>query len=79
MSAFFAKNRSEVCDMCITEYNEVQHLENVKQEGIEQGQSSILDILDYINANPTKTDIEVASNLNCKESLVKETRKRIIK
>jgi len=37
LSDFFRKNRSEVYDMCITEYNEAKHLENIKQEGIEQG------------------------------------------
>lgn len=78
LSYFFAKNRSEVRDMCITEYNEAQHLENVKQEGIEQGQMIILDVQDYIIANPTASDSDVATVLNCSEVIVEKARKRII-
>lgn len=81
LSEFFSINSSEVYDMCITEYDEAKHLENVKQEGIEigleQGHADIFVILDYIKANPNKSDSEVAEELKCNLSLVQESRKRI--
>ncbi len=34
---FLSKNRAEVIDVCIFEYNEELHLKNIKEEGIEEG------------------------------------------
>ncbi len=69
--------------MCITEYNEAQHLETVKQEGREEGReegwANVLDVQDYIIGNPDKTDAEIAEKFSCKESLVNEARKRIVR
>lgn len=37
LRSFLMKNKAEVVDVCIFEYNEEIHLKNVKQEGIEEG------------------------------------------
>lgn len=77
LSDFFCKNRSEVCDMCLTEYDEARHLENVKQEGIEQGHEDVLAIVDYVKFYPQKTDLEIANEVKCSVQLVKKIRERI--
>ena len=76
LSEFFSINSSEVYDMCITEYDEAKHLENVKQEGIEQGHEDVFAIQDYIKANPNKSDVEIAEKFKCNVLLVQESRKR---
>ena len=63
--------------MCITEYDEAKHLENVKQEGIEQGHEDVFAILDYIKENPSISDLKIAEELKCNVSLVQESRKRV--
>ena len=69
--------KAEVRKMCITEFDEKVYTEGIRSEGFEQGQMFVFKVQDYIKANPTASDADVAITLNCSENVVKEARKRI--
>lgn len=70
LSGIFSKNISEVCDMCITEYNEAQHLENVKQEGKLEGQNELINaVKDVKNGLSYKELIEKYGQITADNAL----------
>ena len=69
LRSFLLKNRAEVVDVCIFEYNEELHLKTVKEEGIEEGikigksqgikvgENRLAELLKYLNTSGRQEDI----------------------
>lgn len=65
LRSFLMKNRAEVVDVCIFEYNEELHLKTIKEKGIEVGKSQgieigenrLAELLRYLNSAGRQEDI----------------------
>lgn len=57
LRSFLLKNRAEVVDVCIFEYNEDLHLKTIKEEGIEIGENRLAELLKYLNSAGRQEDI----------------------
>lgn len=70
LKKFLLKNKAEVKNMCITEFNEEVFINGIREEGLEQGQNLIVDTIhrlkngesaeDIINSGIDKTTVELA-------------------
>lgn len=73
LRCFLMKNRAEVVDVCIFEYNEELHLKTVKEEGIEIGEYRLAELLKYLNASGRQEDINRAlSDSDYRQELYQE-------
>lgn len=60
LRSFLLKNRAEVVDLCIFEYNEELHLKTIKEESIEIGENRLVELLKYLNSASRQEDINRA-------------------
>lgn len=64
LRSFLMKNRAEVVDVCIFEYNEELHLKTIKEEGVEEGieigENRFAELLKYLNSAGRQEDLNRA-------------------